>query len=504
MPPIREGFVVSSVDNTCANNNSDNNNGSTVNNGSRKPQRSSGLIWIALSVLVAGTIALIPTPEGLSPTGQRVLAITLLATVLWTTEALPLAATGLGCVVLLAATGASASLTDALWGFAQPVPYFLYGVLVLGLAAGKSGLAARVACWFLSLARGRPSALYWQLILSFAALAVLLPSAATRTGVQCPIYHEALLMMKAGPGSRIGRAVMQAQAQLNRMGSNALLTGGMTPVTAAALLGGMGWAQWFALMSVPVYAILVLGAAALYLSYRPFEGQQSTTDLFEAQSALGNGGTKATQLRACAIVLGVSVLWLTDSWHHMDPALPALLGAVLVVAPGIGVLTWAEVERGVGVTMVFVTAASLSLAHAVVASGAAAWMGAWLVAGLQPFAGTPLLLVTLLLVVALVARIILSSITAYLTVLIPVAGALAQGVGLNPLVCGLLVTLVGDSVLYYAAQASSSLLPFQYGYISSRDILRFGLVMTAVAMFVGLFIALPYWAWLGQPLVVGR
>jgi di/tricarboxylate transporter len=89
-------------------------------------------------------------------------------------------------------------------------------------------------------------------------------------------------------------------------------------------------------------------------------------------------------------------------------------------------------------------------------------------------------------------------------VLIPVSAALARDVGLNPLVCGLIVTLVGDAVLFYAAQASSSLLPFQYGYISSWELLRLGLVMTAVAIFVALFIALPYWAWLGQPLVVVR
>ena len=78
-------------------------------------------------------------------------------------------------------------------------------MLVLGLAAGKSGLAERVARWFLALARSRPGVLYWQLICSFVALAFVLPSASTRTGVQLPIYHEALLLLGAGPGSRLGQ-----------------------------------------------------------------------------------------------------------------------------------------------------------------------------------------------------------------------------------------------------------------------------------------------------------
>lgn len=458
------------------------------------------LFWLAVAGAVAAVVIALPAPIGLSLAGQRALAITLLATVLWTSEALPLPATGLGCVVLLVASGAVGSSAEALWGFAQPVPYFLYGVLVLGLAAGKSGLAERVARWFLALARGRPTLLFWQLIFSFAALAFILPSASTRTGVQLPIYHEALLLMKSGPGTRFGKAIMQSMAQLNRLGSNALLTGGITPVTAAALLGGLGWAQWFIMMSIPVYANLVLGALAIHLNYRPLEAKYAGTPMPTAEPASRNPRTK--ELRACAILLGTSILWLTDSWHHLDPALPALAGAILMVTPGIGVLKWDEVERGVGMGMVFVCASSLSLAHAVVSTGAAAWLGEWLLASLQSFGESTFLLVGLLIAVALVTRILLSSIAAYLTVLIPIVMALASAVGLNPLVVGLLVTLVGDSVLYYAAQSSSSLMPFQYGYLTSWDVLRLGLIMTVVTIGVALLIALPYWAWLGQPLVL--
>ena len=466
-------------------------------------------------MVVAGAVALLPTPAGLALAGQRAMAVTLLATVLWSTEALPLAATALACVALLPVVGAAPTITDALVGFAQPVPYFLYAVLVLGLAAGKSGLAEQVARWFLALARSRPGLLYWQLICSFVALAFVLPSASTRTGVQLPIYHEALLLLGAGPGSRLGKAVMQALAQLNRFGSNAILTGGITPVTAAALLGGLGWTDWFMLMAVPVYAMLALGAVVVYLSYGPFEepreeltlgGRNSLRPYRRGAGEQGAGWATSwrpgSDARACVILLLVSGLWLTDSWHGLDPALPALFGAIPMVAPGIGVLTWPEVERGVGVGLVFVIASSLSLAHTVVATGAAAWLGGWLVAGLRPFAGAPLLLVTLLLVVSLVARVILSSITAYLTVLIPLVTALAQAIGLNPLPCCLLVTLVGDSVVYYAAQSSSSLMPFEHDYLTAGDVLRLGLVMSVVAVVVGLFVALPYWAWLGQPLIV--
>ena len=470
------------------------------------------MLPIAVGIVAALAVALVPTPAGLSLAGQRAIAVTLLATILWSTEALPVPATALLCVALLPVVGAVPTIGEALVGFAQPVPYFLYGVLVLGVAAGKSGLAEGVARWFLALARSRPGVLYWQLICSFVVLAFVLPSASTRTGVQLPIYHEALLLLGAGPGSRLGKAVMQALAQLNRFGSNAILTGGVTPVTAAALIGGLGWADWFVLMAVPVYLMLALGALAVYLACQPFEraGTALGGRVAPAVASTGDAASTGTAaawgvsapVRASAILLVVSALWLTDAWHGLDPAVPALFGVVLMVFPGIGVLRWPEIERGVSVGLVFAIASSLSLAHVVVQTGGAAWLGAWLVAGLRPFADFPLVLVTLLMVVSLVARALLSSITAFLTVLIPLVAALAPAVGLNPLPCCLLVTLVGDAVVYFAAQSSSSLMPYEYGYLSAGDVLRFGLLMSVVAVLVGL-LALPYWAWLGQPLTIG-
>ncbi|MBI3968241.1 MAG: anion permease, partial [Chloroflexi bacterium] len=268
---------------------------------------------------------------------------------------------------------------------------------------------------------------------------------------------------------------------------------------------------------------LLLAAGVVYLTYRPFEVGRRTedgqgkhgggTDDRERTVEDGRLGAEASpvaslrpqagpELRATAILLGVSALWLSDSWHGLDPAVPALIGAILMITPGIGVLTWPDVERGVGGSMIFVIASSLSLAHAVVGTGAAAWLGAWLVAGLSPFAGSPLLLVVLLVAVSLVARVLLSSIVAYLTVLIPVVTALAEAIGLNPLVCGLLVTLAGDSVVYFVAQSASSLMPFEYGYLTAADVLRLGVVMSVVVFVVALGVAIPYWTLVGQPLLL--
>jgi hypothetical protein len=62
--------------------------------------------------------------------------------------------------------------------------------------------------------------------------------------------------------------------------------------------------------------------------------------------------------------------------------------------------------------------------------------------------------------------------------------------------------IAGDAVLYYPAQSASSLVVYERGHLSAPEIFRFGLWMTLVAYLVVLLIALPYWAAVGEPLVM--
>jgi len=191
---------------------------------------------IAATTFIA--LLLIPTPQGLSLEGKRVIAITAAVVILWVTEAVNMSVVGLLAVILLAITSAVPTLKDALYGFSQPLVYFLFGVLVIGLAARKGGLAENAARYLIASSRSSMKLLYSQLIASFAFLAYILPSATTRNGIQMPTYEEALGLTGYSPRSQTTKLVMIAMASLNRLGSTALLTGGIAPVTAAALLGG--------------------------------------------------------------------------------------------------------------------------------------------------------------------------------------------------------------------------------------------------------------------------
>src|SRR5215831_10116681 len=224
----------------------------------------------ALLVPLAGLAAALLLPPllaGLPLAGQRALIVTLITILLWTGEILAPGVAALLSVTLLALSGATASLRDALQGFANPVPFFLIGVLTMGAAVVRSGLAERLARTILEKARGRSLTVYLQLVLSFPILTFVLPSATTRSGILIHIYDEVFTLGRVPRGADVAKAIMLALSSINRLASTTLLTGGITPVMSAAIIGGMSWTGWFTLMAVPYYAILIMGGLLTYALY---------------------------------------------------------------------------------------------------------------------------------------------------------------------------------------------------------------------------------------------
>ena len=456
-------------------------------------------VKFGLPLLAFAAVLLAATPEGLSAEGQRALAVMALAVGLWTTGAISLAVTGVAAVILLTLLRATPDIEAALYGFSQPVPYFLIGVLTLGLGVQQSGLANRMAGYLIRWARGSPGALYVQMLVSFAALTFALPSASTRGAILVHVYEEVMGRWNIAKEDPLNKAVMMAMGSLNRLGSTALLAGGITPVVASSLIGDFSWTHWFVLMALPFWLILVAGGVAVFLLYRSgFAG------FVAAQSALGaEEGSKAftaAEVKAGLIAAGVALLWFTDFAHGLSPAVPALIAMVAMLLPGIGLLSWREFEHNLGWSNFFIIATSLSLSSALVESGAAAWFASTLVSAVGRFADSPWLLLLAMAGAAAAVRFVMPNIAGYLAFIIPVAMSTGASLGLNPMVCGLAVVIIGDSVVFYPAAAAGSVFIYQRAEISAPEVLRMGVIMTLVAVAVLFAFALPYWSAVGEGL----
>ena len=447
------------------------------------------------AVALCAALILAPSPAGLPEPDKRVLAVAVLAIVLWCTEALPAAVTGLILIVGLVVSGGVPGFRESLVGFAEPVTYFVMGVLTIGLAVSRSGLAERVALFFLRRSRGNARSLYLQLLLAFPILTLILPSATTRTGILVHVYEQALELGQVPRRHPLSRAIMMALNSINRLASTILLTGGITPMVAAALIGNISWSHWLLLMCVPYLALLTIGSLLIYVLYR------RGFDLkLPPQPDVKSAPLSGQEVRTIVITVSASALWLTDSIHHFHPVLPALLAWIFLLIPRVGVLTWSEFERSIGWTSFFVLASSLSLARALIDSGASAWIARIVLEGMPRAHDHPALIIFVLLLASVPVRLLIPNITGFLAITIPIAMAIGTAAGINPLICGLAVMIAGDAVLYYPAQSVSSLVVHERGYLTAPEIFRFGVWMTLVAFVVVLLIALPYWAAVGESL----
>ena len=216
--------------------------------------------------------------------------------------------------------------------------------------------------------------LYFQMLAAFAGLTFALPSSGTRGAIMVHVYEQVLEHWKIEKSDPLNKAVMLAMGSLNRLASTALLAGGITPVVAAALIADFGliddfsWTRWFILMAVPFYLILILGGLAVFLIYRSGFTLPQRVGTVELKA----GPVQGREIRAGLIALGTALLWFTDFAHGLPPVVPALIAMTVVLLPGVGLLSWREFEQNIGWTSIFVVASSLSLANALIISGAAA------------------------------------------------------------------------------------------------------------------------------------
>jgi solute carrier family 13 (sodium-dependent dicarboxylate transporter), member 2/3/5 len=447
----------------------------------------------ALAIFVLARLA--PPLEGLSAQGQGVLGAMAAVAVLWISEATPIGLTAIIVVVLLAlCPGIALSVAGA--GLASEVVFFLVGSVAIGAAVEASGLAERAARFLGRMANGSPARLYVQMIASLPAFAVLVPSAITRNAILIPAYRDALEGMGVRQTDRSGRTLMLALGVLNPLASSALLTGGLASMTAASLLGGFSWLGWFALMAVPYYALLFGGALLLRVLVGPFERAE-----VEAAPAPKRHPLSATEVKTLAVLAGTLALWLTDTLHHLSPAIPALIGGAMLLAPGVGVLSWKTFEAKLSWGIILSVGASLSLAATMVQSGAAAWAGQHVVDLLAGLAGRPYVVILGLVLAVALVHLAVTNLAACIALLIPVAATIAERAGLNPRVCGLIVAIVVDAVILYPVQTATNLLAYETGYYGAADVRRLGLAMLLLTTLVVLLTIL-YWDWLGLPLMI--
>jgi di/tricarboxylate transporter len=428
----------------------------------------------------------------LTPAARGSLGVASLAVALWGSEVLALPVTALLAMVLLFVVGTVPSAEQALVGFASPVLFFLLGSAGLGITAEHTGLADRLAAGLLARSRGSGWRLLLELLLSMPLQALLVPSAISRNAILVPVYDRVLVRLGRPP--RLGAAVMLTLGILGPLASSALLSGGTSSVAAAHAIGGFTWPTWLVALAPPYYALLALCGVAVWLFTRP----ERTVVTADEVDVVHPGRLKAAEWRVAAVSTATALLWMLDQLTHWPPAIPALLALVVLLSPGVGVMSWGAFAREAPWGTCVVLAGAVSLADALGRSGGAAWLARGLFGSLPLPGGAAPMALAIFAVTALITLAIPNR-AAAITLGIPLATAYAASGALAPAAAGLVVMIAVDAETIYPAQTAANLLAYDRGYFSAGTLARFNLITLLLAAGVVVGVALPWWALVRLP-----
>lgn len=446
-----------------------------------------------------GLVLIVPlvlwfAPLELEPRAQHALAIGSFMILAWITQVLDHAITGLiGCYLFWALK--VADFSTAFHGFANTTPWFLYGAMLFGITATKSGLARRLAYMVMRFVGHSYPRLLLGLVLSDFLLTILVPSGIARVVIMAAIALGLIEAFGVGPRSNIGRGMFIVLTYTATIFDKMLIAGAAS-VTARGLIEKAGqvevlWSQW-ALAYIPcdVITILVAWRLTLWL-YPPEKPELPGGAAFLAEELRKMGAWSGLEKRSAAVTTLAVGLWSTDFLHHIPAPMIGLGVGLLATLPGIGVLGIEDVKR-VNVLPVFFVASAIGLGEVLGATKALSVLTTVMFAWMEPLIGHSVWGATMVLYwTAFVYHLFLGDEISMLATSLPVLMTFAHAQGLDPLLLGMVWTFgAGGKIFVY--QSAVLVVGYSYGYFTARDLFKVGAVLSVVESLIMLFLV-PFW-----------
>jgi sodium-dependent dicarboxylate transporter 2/3/5 len=451
----------------------------------------------ALMLLYSGS------QETMPDSAWRVAAVGLWMAIWWATEAIPVPATGFIPLVAFDLFGI-APIKEAAQSYSHPIIYLFLGAFVLALAVEKWSLHRRVALWILS----RTGTDGKRLILGFMLVAALLSMWMTNTSTTMMLLPIAVsvgaliadqtLHVKESDAKQFQIALMLALAYSTTIGGLSTLVGTPPNILLAAFLEdsygiSIAFVDWM-MIGVPLTVVLLpLGwwlLTSVVFKVNIPANSDAQNMILKMRGDLGPMTTP--EKRVGGVFLVVVLLWMSRGMLSELPGLSGLSDTGIVMAAALllfvlrsggpeggAIMSWPDVGRlPWGVLVLF--GGGLSLAAQVSASGLAAWLGE----GLAPLASSG----TLVLVLASAGLVVflteLTSNLATAATFLPVVGALALQMGIDPLVLCVPVTLAASCAFMLPVATPPNAIVFASGVLRISDMIRAGLVMNITALFL--------------------
>jgi len=313
--------------------------------------------WVAmargfaiLALVYAVVVYAVPKPITVKPEGWRLTGLFVATIVGQMVEPIP----G-GAIVLLAVAISSLigglTIDQALAGYGDKTAWLVLAAFFISRALLKTGLARRIALFFVRLFGRSSLGVCYALAASDCVLAGVIPSNGARTGgVILPIARSLSEIYGSEPGPTagvFGAFVMAAIYQNACVTSAMFYTGQASNALAARLAAGFGyqvtWGSWFNAAVVPgIISLLVVPWLALRVM-KPKVRRTPEAAEFAAKELTAMGPPSGAERILGVVFATVCGLWMSSSWTNVDVTVTALLGVLVLLITG--VLSWQDVTR---------------------------------------------------------------------------------------------------------------------------------------------------------------
>ncbi len=452
---------------------------------------------------------ILPPPTGLSMEAWNTVAITLLVSIWWMTEPIPIPVTSLLPIALFPLFGVGSVAQNAS-PYAHPMIFLFLGGFLIALAMQRWNLHRRIALRIVRIIGTRPRAIILGFMVSSALLSCWISNTAA-TLMMLPVAlsvvelvpNEKNPLTGASQGDRFTTALLLGLAYAASIGGLGTLIG--TP-TNALLVGfisdqygfEISFVQWM-MLGIP-FVIIALPIAYFMLTRIAFP-----VDLPELpggkemiEGEIKKMGTISKPEVIVALVFTLTAfLWIFRPYLQnflpglSDTGIALLSAAVLFAIPldlkkGVFVMNW---EWGVkvpwGVLLLF--GGGLSLAGAIARTGLAEWVGGILSA----LSAWPLVVLIALAVTLVIFMTELASNSATAAAFLPVLASLAVvGLGENPLLLLIPATIAASCAFMLPAATPPNAIVYGSEKITIQQMAKGGVLINLV--FVLLITAVAY------------
>ena len=447
--------------------------------------------WLILSFLLSLTLFYLPTPEGLSSEGHRIIIIVLVALILIMSESIPLPAVAILILIMEVVLGVDTA-DGVASSFMSDAVFFIMGSLMLAVSIVYQGLDKRLALIVLNITGNKT----WRIVLGFMFFSAILSSFIGEHTVAAMMLPVALSLIKnVGMNkirsSNLSTILLFSIAYGAAIGSVGTPSGGGRNAIMIGYLSefGLGKLSYLTWMKFAYPLLLIEVPIATFILWFTFKPSQKIMD--SAVRKLKVQVAKSDDLNGQQkLAIGVFV-FVFFSWIFLSPyiglGIVALIGVFLYLS--FGLIDWSEINRNTNWGVILLFGAAISLGIQMKETGAAFWLAekALLYIGVV-FQNENIGRWFITVVMTGILTNILSS-AATLAVL----GPIVLDMGGNPLVTGISASIASAFSYLTIVASPTCMIIHSTGLIRSRDYLKAGWKLFIMSVVLLMLISNYYW-----------